>query len=133
MKKVGPRQQRRNQQYLQQAQASLREEMKRKEESEKREIDAARFAGRSRGSTVSSSSPSCLDVGVDFGRDNGGGGFAKDPVLCDGPAITYWASQLPHDDKSRQHFPSKSCSFTNDIRDGRLHHEDAVDFLARKE
>mmetsp|Transcript_37522 Transcript_37522/g.81756 ORF Transcript_37522/g.81756 Transcript_37522/m.81756 type:complete len:139 (-) Transcript_37522:45-461(-) len=136
-KMMGPREKRRSQQYMQQAEASLREEKKHKEDSEKREIEAARFAANGRGvaaKTASSSSSSCFDVGTDFGKDNDeSSGLVKDEALCDGPAITYWTSRLQPDDKRRHRFPAKSCAFTNDIRDGRLNHDDGMDCYPRKE
>ena len=135
--KEGPRQRKRNQQYLQQAEMELLSEKKGHEERKGKAIEAARFDAAGRGvvsTSVPTSRPSCLDVGPDFGRssneasENGGywyepNSFAKDEKLCDGKAITFWSSST-----NRQNFPAKSCGFTNPLEDGRLHHDEGTDY-----
>ena len=58
-------------------------------------------------------------------------------VYSDATAVTYWTSQLTNPDKITD-FPitagnssnpfTRSSAFTNDIRDGRLHHAEGADF-----
>ena len=102
--KAGPRQSKRNQQYLQQAEMELLAERKAREERERNAVEAARFNAAGRGvvtASVPASRPSCLDVGPDFGSssneasENGTywyepNSFAKHQALCDGKAITFW-------------------------------------------
>ena len=98
----------------------LKAETKAREERERRAIEAARFdtpGRRNWASSVSTTCPSCLDVGTDC--------FAKDEALCDGKAITFWSTNSNGD---RPNFPNKSCGFTNPLEDGRLHHEEGSDY-----
>ena len=140
--KEGPRQSKRNQQYLHQAEAELNAEKKAREESEEKAIAAARFDAAGRGvvaTSVPASRPSCLDVGPDFGSssnetsENSGywheaNSFAKDEALCNGKAITFWSTGA-----NRANFPAKSCGFTNPLEDGRLHHDEGTDFAVSLE
>ena len=135
--KEGPRQSKRNQQYLQQAEMELLSEKKAREERERNTIEAARFDATGRGvvaTSVPASRPSCLDVGLDFGKNSNEtsensaywyepNSFAKDDELCDGKAITFWSTGA-----NRPSFPAKSCGFTNPLEDGRLHHDEGTDY-----
>lgn len=74
--KEGPRQSKRNQQYLQQAEMELLAERKAREERERNAVEAARFIAAGRGvvkTSVPASRPSYLDVGIDFGRSSNEG------------------------------------------------------------
>ena len=125
--KEGPRQSKRNQQYLLQAEIELNAGKKAREKCEKKAIAAARFDAAGRGVvalSVPASRPSCLDVGPDFGSssneasENGAywyeaNSFTKDEALCEGKAITFWST-----DAKRANFPAKSCGFTNPLDEG---------------
>ena len=140
--KKGPRQSKKDQQYLLQAEMKLKAETKAREERERRAIEAARFGTSGRrnlATSVSTTRPSCLDVGTDFGSswneaaENGSywyepNSFAKDNALCEGKAITFWSTTSNGD---RPNFPSKSCGLTNPLEDGRLHHEEGNDYGSR--
>lgn len=138
--KGGPRQRMRNEQYLRRAEEELLAERKKQEERERKAIDTARFDAAGRGvvaTTVLSTRPSCLDVGIDFGNslnENAGNGsywyepngFPKNEELSR-TAITFWSATQGAASK-RPNFPAKSCGFTNPLEDGRLHHEEGTDF-----
>ena len=71
--KEGPRQSKRNQQYLHQAEMELHAEKKAREERERNAIEAARFDAAGRGvvaTSVPASRPSCIDVEIHFGRSS---------------------------------------------------------------
>ena len=119
---AGPREKRRQEAYLRQAEESLLQEKKEQKEKEQRAIEEERFSDAGRGvvtSKVPYHQPSPLDVGPDFGQINEAASpgywyskteFAKDPKLCDGKAVTYWDSgkdnQFP---KRRNDFSSEFC------------------------